>query len=76
MAVTEVAADMVTAQVPVPVHPPPDQPVKVEPGLAAAVSVTTVPLGKFAVQVAPHVIPAGTLLTDPAPVPAGTTVSA
>lgn len=44
VAVTEVAAFMVTVHVPVPVQPPPDQPVKVEPDVALAVSVTLLPV--------------------------------
>ena len=44
VAVTEVAAVMVTAQVPVPLQPPPDQPANAEPTAGAAVNVTTVPL--------------------------------
>jgi hypothetical protein len=75
VAVTVVAAVRFTVQVPVPVQPPPDQPPNVEPALGAAVSVTDVPLAKLALQVEPHVIPAGELLTDPEPVPAGTTVN-
>jgi len=43
-AVTEVAALIVTEQVPVPEQPPPLQPAKVEPPAGAAVSVTDVPL--------------------------------
>src|SRR3990172_4952780 len=42
VAVTDLAASIVTVHVPVPVHAP-DQPPKVEPVEAAAVSVTTVP---------------------------------
>jgi hypothetical protein len=61
--------------VPVPVHPPPDQPANVEPELGVAVSVTAVPLAKLALQVEPQVMPAGLLLIDPVPVPAVATVS-
>ena len=43
VAVTVVAALMLTVQVPVPVHAP-LQPLKVEPAAGVAVSVTTVPL--------------------------------
>ena len=43
--VTVVAADMVTAQEPVPEHPPPLHPVKVEPVAGVAVRVTAVPPG-------------------------------
>ena len=42
--VTVVVADMVTVQEPVPEHPPPLQPVKVESVAGVAVSVTAVPL--------------------------------
>jgi len=44
VAVTVVAAFMVTTQEPAPEQPPPLQPEKVEPPAAAAVKVTTVPL--------------------------------
>ncbi len=74
VAVTVVAAESVTLQGPVPVHPPPLQPVKVEPAAALAVSVTAVPLVKLAAQVAPQSMPAGELVTVPLPVPAGVTV--
>ena len=74
VAVTVVAAETVTVQAPVPVHPPPLQPVKVEPAAAVAVSVTAVPLAKLAEQVAPQLMPAGALVTVPLPVPAGVTV--
>src|SRR5437588_2390163 len=75
VAVTEVAAFIVTLQVPVPVQPPPLQPVKVEPAPGAAVSVTTVPGVKEAEHVAPQEIPAGLLVTVPLPAPALETVS-
>jgi hypothetical protein len=42
-AVTDLAAVIVTLQVPVPEHPPPDQPVKVYPLFGEAVNVTDVP---------------------------------
>src|SRR5207247_8723951 len=58
-----------------PEQPPPLQPPKVEPAAGAAVSVTAVPLAKLAAQVAPQVMPAGLLVTVPAPVPALETVS-
>jgi len=74
VAVTVVAAEIVTVQAPVPVHPPPLQPLKVEPAAGAAVSVTAVPLVKLAEQVAPQAMPAGELVTVPLPVPAGATV--
>jgi len=62
-------------QAPVPEQPPPLQPVKLEPAAGAAVSVTAVPLVKLAAQVAPQVMPAGLLVTVPAPAPALETVS-
>src|ERR687888_339247 len=65
---------MVTVQVPVPVQAP-LQPVNVEPAAAVAVSVTVVPSGKEAEQVAPQSIPAGELVTAPEPAPAFVTVS-
>src|SRR5436190_736268 len=74
VAVTVVAALRVTVQVPVPEHPPPLQPVKVEPAAGVAVSVTAVPLAKLTEQVAPQLIPTGELVTVPLPVPAGVTV--
>ena len=63
---TVVAALRVTMQVPVPEQPPPLQPVKVEPAAGVAVRVTVVPLAKLAEQVAPQVMPAGALVTEPA----------
>src|SRR5437773_3784240 len=75
VAVTVVAALRVTVQAPGPEQPPPVQPLKVEPPAGAAVSVTAVPLAKLAAQVAPQVMPAGLLVTVPAPVPALETVS-
>src|SRR5204863_412582 len=73
---TVVAAESVSTQAPVPEHPPPLQPLKVEPAAGVAVSVTAVPLAKLAVHVAPQVIPTGELVTVPLPVPALLTVSA
>ena len=70
VAVTVVAAETVTTHDPVPEHPPPLQPVKVEPAAGVAVSVTAVPLPKLAAHVAPQVMPAGELVTVPLPVPA------
>src|SRR5437868_5271903 len=48
----------------------PVQPVKAEPAAGVAVSVTRLPDGKEALQVAPHVRPAGEEVTVPDPVPA------
>ena len=72
---TEVAALSVTVQAPVPVQPPPLQPVKVELASGVAVKVTAVPLANGAEHVAPQAIPAGLLVTVPAPAPALLTVS-
>ena len=74
VAVTEVAAVRVTAQVLVPLQAP-DQPAKVEPVLGAAVSVTDVPKPKVALHVVPQLMPVGLLVTVPVPVPAFCTVS-
>jgi hypothetical protein len=69
VAVTEVAALIVTVHVPVPAQPPPLQPMKVEPAPGVAVSVTAVPLVKPCEQVGPQAMPVGALLTVPVPVP-------
>ena len=74
VAVTDVAALTVTTQVPVPLQPPPDQPVKLEPADGAAVKVTTLPKLYGEVQVTPQLMPAGAEVTVPAPLPAGATV--
>jgi hypothetical protein len=68
VAVTDVFADSEMSQEPVPVQAP-DHPANVDPEAAVAVSVTDVPLLKFAVQVAPQLIPEGLLVTVPEPVP-------
>jgi hypothetical protein len=47
VAVTLCAALIVTWQVLVPLHPPPDQPVKLDPAEAEAVRVTSVPSPKL-----------------------------
>jgi hypothetical protein len=70
VAVTVTFTSTVITQVPVPEHPPPDQPVNVELADGVAVSVTLVPNSKKFSQVTPHVIPAGVELTDPVPEPA------
>src|SRR5436305_3026141 len=49
-------------------------PSKVEPVVGVAVNVTCVPLLKLALHVVPQLIPAGLLVTVPAPVPAFVTV--
>jgi hypothetical protein len=66
LAVTAVAADIETTHVPVPEQAP-LHPVKVEPALADAVRVTVVPISYASTQSAPQSIPAGTLVTVPAP---------
>jgi hypothetical protein len=55
---------------------PPLQPVKAAPDAAVAVRVTMLLVGKLAEHVAPHVMPAGLLVTVPVPVPAFATVTA
>src|SRR5690242_13938654 len=74
VAVTAWLAVMETMQVPVPEQAP-LQPTKVEPELAAAVSVTDWPLPKWAEHTLGQLMPAGLLLTVPLPVPARLTVS-
>jgi hypothetical protein len=76
VAVIVVALVGVTVHGPVPEQPPPDQPLKTEPPAAVAVRTTELPDGNVAEHVVPHVIPAGALVTLPAPRPARTTVSA
>jgi len=76
IAVAVVLAVTVTLHVPVPLQPPPVQPANVEPEAAVAVSVTMVPLLKFALHVPGQLIPVGLLVTVPVPVPGRVTVSA
>lgn len=68
VAVTDLAASMVTVQVPVPEQAP-LQPTKTELAVGVAVRVTWVPASKVAEQVAPQLIPAGEEMTVPLPVP-------
>src|SRR5262245_19886682 len=75
VAVTVVALVRVTVQMPVPEHPPPDQPANIEPPAAVAVSTTALPDGKLAEHVVPHAMPVGELVTLPLPSPARTTVT-
>jgi hypothetical protein len=69
-----VLAPRVSLHVPVPVQGP-DHPAKAVPGSGAGVKTTSVPLGKLAVQRSGQSIPAGVLITLPAPAPAFFTVS-
>jgi hypothetical protein len=73
-AFTALSPSSVIVQLPVPEQAP-DQPVNVEPLSAVAVTVTLVPRGNEAEQAPPHVIPAGLLVTVPAPLPPVLTVS-
>ena len=75
VAVTAAAAFIVTVQGPVPVQPPPLQPVNVDPAAGVAVRVTAVPLVNAAAHVAPQETPAGALVTVPLPAPAVVSVS-
>ena len=68
-AVTVWSAFITTLQEPFPLHPPPLQPVNVEPPAGAAVSTTVLPVAKSAAQVVPQEIPLGLLVTVPVPVP-------
>jgi hypothetical protein len=74
VAVTAAGATTFMEHVPVPVHPP-DHPANVEPELGVAVSVTVVPLAKLALHVVPQLMPEGSLVTAPAPVPLFVTVT-
>ena len=75
VAVTVLAAVIDTVQVlAVPVQAP-DHLSKMDPAAGDAVSVTVVPFAKVAVQVGPHVMPAGEDLTVPGPPPLRETVS-
>ncbi|OGQ82898.1 MAG: hypothetical protein A2289_07415 [Deltaproteobacteria bacterium RIFOXYA12_FULL_58_15] len=78
MAVTDLAALMVTTQVAVVPQdvPSPDQPAKVLLAPGAAVSVTLVPLLYEYEHVEPQLMPAGFEVTVPVPVPAFVTVNA
>ena len=69
VAVTDAAE--LTTHVPVPEHPPPDQPANTEPDNGEAESVTKVPMLKEAEQVPlAQLIPAEELVIVPPPVPA------
>ena len=74
LAVTCASAVMGTRQVVVPAQAP-DQSVNIELGAAVAVRFTTVPPWYVATHAAPQRMPAGPLVTVPAPPPSVTTVS-
>lgn len=74
VAVTDWLPFIATVQAPFPLQAPP-QPLNTDPLLAVAVNVTLVPLLNPALHVLPQEIPAGLLLTVPAPLPASVTVS-
>ena len=74
VAVTDCAAVTSTMQVVPVLLQAPDQPENVEPARGAAVRVTVVASAKFAEQVVGQLIPAGELVTVPAPVPLVLTV--
>ena len=57
-----------TVHVPVPEHPPPDQPLKLEPEAGVAVTVTVVPDTKLFEQVPGQLIPEPATLPEPLPV--------
>jgi hypothetical protein len=65
--VTDWAALIVTVHVPVPEHPPPDQPLKFDPDAGAAVNVTAVPAGYESAQVPGQLMPDPVTLPEPAP---------
>src|SRR3954469_12349878 len=75
VAETAAAAATDMTQVPMPLQPPPDQPLKLDPAPGVAVSVTLVPKLNACAQVTPQLIPAGVEVTVPAPVPALLTVT-
>ena len=75
-AVTVVAEPKVSVHVPIPEHPPPLQPLNVDPDEGAAVRVMEVPeLNEFEQVPLAQEIPAGELVIVPVPVPEWETVS-
>jgi hypothetical protein len=68
VALTDLAASIVTVQLPVPLQAPP-HPANTEPEAGVGVRVTEVPWAKLAEQVTPQLIPAGLLVRVPEPVP-------
>jgi hypothetical protein len=75
VAVTSFAVFIATVHVPVPVHPPPDQPVNVDDESGAAVRVTDDPSVMIVEQVVPQSMPGVVDVTLPLPVPLLETVS-
>ena len=69
VAVTVLAPEMATVQVPDVLEQAPLQPANREPGEGVAVKVTLVPIAKVAAQVEPQSIPDGVLVTLPLPSP-------
>jgi len=78
VAVTFTSAAIERVQVPTPVQPPPDQPAKVDPPVAAAVRTTLLLPGANSAEhaVVPQLIPTGADVTFPVPFPALVTVNA
>jgi hypothetical protein len=74
VAVTVFAKSIVTLQVAADPVQAPDHPANTEPGLAEAVSVTSVPEENSQAHVVPQLMPDGLLVTGPLPVPAFWTV--
>jgi hypothetical protein len=77
VAFTLVSAEIVNWHVPVPLHPSPDQSVKLDPAEADADRVTSEPTVKGTAHwlvLALQLMPAGLLVTCPVPVPASATV--
>src|SRR2546421_2892632 len=72
-AVTIRSAVIFTRQAPVPEQAP-DQPANLEPRAGVAVSVTDLPTAKLWEQLAPQLMPAGELVTEPRPEPLFNTV--
>lgn len=73
-AYTDCGSFKMIVQAPVPEHAP-DQPLKVDPLGATAVSVTDVPLFKVAEHCVGQLIPTGLLVTVPVPVPVSVTTN-
>jgi hypothetical protein len=76
VAVTVLAVEMATVQVPDALAHAPLQPAKREPAVGVAVKVTLVPIENTAAQLAPQSMPARSLVTVPLPVPPLVTVRA